>query len=99
MHEEHVVAFVKNQGLGFGIPYLHNGQPHDYLPDFIVRLDNGVTLILETKGYDELEEVKAAAARRWVDAVNAEGSFGEWRYAVLHDMGAIPDVLDAASGG
>jgi len=95
----HVVAFVKNQGLGFGIPYLHNGQPHDYLPDFIVRLDNGVTLILETKGYDELEEVKAAAARRWVDAVNAEGSFGEWRYAVLHDMGAIPDVLDAASGG
>jgi type III restriction enzyme len=43
-----VVAFVKNQGLGFAIPYLHNGQQHDYIPDFIIRLDNGVHLILET---------------------------------------------------
>ena len=62
-----VVAFVKNQGLGFAIPYLHTaGGAHDYIPDFIVRLDNGVHLILETKGHDELEEVKAQAAERWV---------------------------------
>ena len=39
-----VTAFVKNQGLGFAIPYLHNGRLHDYVPDFIVRLDNGVQL-------------------------------------------------------
>ena len=31
-------AFVKNAGLGFAIPYLHNGQMHDYMPDFIIRL-------------------------------------------------------------
>ncbi|MGA2705606.1 MAG: type III restriction endonuclease subunit R, partial [Isosphaeraceae bacterium] len=31
-----VEAFVKNQGLNFTIPYLHNGQAHDYVPDFIV---------------------------------------------------------------
>lgn len=41
---------MKNQGLGFAIPYLHDGQAHDYTPDFLVRLDNGVHLILETKG-------------------------------------------------
>ena len=35
---EKVYAFVKNAGLGFAIPYLHNGQPHDYMPDFIIRL-------------------------------------------------------------
>ena len=29
-----VEAFVKNAGLGFAIPYLHNGQLHDYMPDF-----------------------------------------------------------------
>ncbi|HET7868877.1 MAG TPA: hypothetical protein VFM85_00970 [Actinomycetota bacterium] len=29
---EGVEAFVKNQGLGFAIPYLDNGQPHDYTP-------------------------------------------------------------------
>jgi type III restriction enzyme len=33
-----VDAFVKNSGLGFAIPYLHNGQMHDYIPDFIIRL-------------------------------------------------------------
>ncbi|HEX8999549.1 MAG TPA: type III restriction endonuclease subunit R, partial [Blastocatellia bacterium] len=33
-----VAAFVKNAGLGFAIPYLHNGQVHEYLPDFIIRL-------------------------------------------------------------
>lgn len=70
-----VAAFVKNQGLGFAIPYLHNGQQHNYVPDFIVRLDNGVHLILETKGHDELEAVKTQAAERWVRAVNAQGSY------------------------
>ena len=47
-----VDAFVKNAGLGFAIPYLHNGQSHDYQPDFIVRLTTNpvVHLILETEG-------------------------------------------------
>ncbi len=91
-----VVAFVKNQGLGFGIPYLHDGQSHEYIPDFIVRLTNGVHLILETKGYDPLEEVKAQAARRWVDAVNADGRQGEWRYEVVHEMAEVANILTAA---
>jgi len=30
-----VEAFVKNAGLGFAIPYLYNGQPHDYVPIFL----------------------------------------------------------------
>ena len=89
-----VAAFVKNQGLGFAIPYLHAGGAHDYVPDFIVRLDNGVHLILEPKGYDELAEVKTQAAERWVAAVNADGRFGEWRYAMTREMNAIPGLLD-----
>ena len=59
-----------------------------------MRLDNGVHLILETKGHDEKEEVKTQAAERWVDAVNADGAYGEWRYAIVHDMNAIPALLD-----
>jgi type III restriction enzyme len=94
-----VVAYVKNQGLGFAIPYLHDGQGHDYISDFIVRLDNGVHLILETKGHDPLEEVKAAAAQRWVAAVNADGSFGEWKYAVAHQVPEVPALIDAAAAG
>jgi type III restriction enzyme len=82
--------------LGFAVPYLHDGQLHDYLPDFIIRLENGVHLILETKGYDPLEHVKAAAAQRWVAAVNADGRFGEWRYTIVHDIGAVRPAIDRA---
>jgi type III restriction enzyme len=62
-----VASFAKNAGLGFAIPYIYNGQPHDYVPDFIVRVagEPGEFLILETKGFDDLAEVKAAAAARW----------------------------------
>jgi len=94
-----VDAFVKNAGLGFAIPYLHNGQPHDYLPDFIMRLktDPPVHLILETKGYDPLEEVKAAAAQRWVAAVNADGTFGQWSYAIARKTTEVSDIISRAS--
>lgn len=83
-NHEKVDAFVKNAGLGFAIPYLHNGQPHDYMPDFIIRLKGKppIHLILETKGFDELVDIKTQAAKRWVDAVNAEGSYGIWEYAI-----------------
>ena len=78
-----VEAFVKNAGMGFAIPYIHNGQAHDYVPDFIVRLKADphthlVNLIIETKGFDDLAEVKTAAAQRWVAAVNADGRMGTW---------------------
>lgn len=83
-----VAAFVKNASLGFAISYLHNGQRHDYIPDFIIRLQGATRhhLILETKGYDPLKEIKAAAAQRWVNAVNADSTFGQWSYAVTEKM-------------
>jgi type III restriction enzyme len=90
-----VAAFVKNQGLGFAIPYLRNGQQHNYIPDFVVKLDNGVHMILETKGHDDLADVKTQAAERWVRAVNADGSHGEWRYAISRNMNEIPSILAA----
>jgi type III restriction enzyme len=91
-----VAAFVKNQGLGFAIPYLHNGQAHDYIPDFLIRLVDGINLILETKGHDDLAEVKVAAAKRWVDAVNADGSFGRWDYGIAYNPNDVPKLIDGA---
>jgi type III restriction enzyme len=80
-----VAAFVKNAGLGLGIPYLHNGEQHEYVPDFIIRLKSSDErfLLLETKGYDPLKEVKRAAAERWCSAVNVHGGFGTWSYRVV----------------
>jgi type III restriction enzyme len=94
-----VEAFVKNAGLGFAIPYLHNGQPHDYQPDFLVRLhaEAPAFLILETKGYDPLASVKEAAARRWIAAVNADGRYGVWSYALTRDPSLVSRIIDTAA--
>jgi len=91
-----VECFVKNAGLRFAIPYLHHGEPHDYQPDFIVRLkgEDDQYLILETKGYDPLEDVKRQAAERWVAAVNADVRHGQWRYAIAHAIAEVDRILD-----
>jgi type III restriction enzyme len=97
---EAVEAVVKNAGLGFTIPYLYNGEPHDYEPDFIVRLkgEPRVHLILETKGYDPRKQDKKAAAERWVRAVNADGSHGEWRYELVGKIEEIDAAIARALG-
>jgi type III restriction enzyme len=98
-----VEAYVKNAGLGFAIPYLHDGQMHDFVPDFICRfvsLGDGQPprfLILETKGYDPLDEVKEAAAQRWCAAVNADGRYGTWRFAMARKMEDVPFLLDESA--
>jgi hypothetical protein len=98
MHPD-VLAFVKNAGLGFSIPYFHNGQPHDYVPDFLIRLNvpGDWKLILEIKGYDTLKEIKKAAAERWVDAVNADGSFGHWEYRMATAPDQVRDILSTVA--
>jgi type III restriction enzyme len=89
-----VTAFVKNAGLGFAVPYIHNGQDHDYVPDFIIRLKDGANLVLETKGYDPLTEVKKEAALRWINAVNAEGSYGKWKYALARKPDEVKKCIE-----
>ncbi len=92
---DQVEAFVKNEGLGFGIPYFYDGEIHDYEPDFIVRLTNGNHLILETKGFDPKKEQKKNAALRWVQAVNADGQYGRWHYQMIAEADEIETVLAA----
>jgi type III restriction enzyme len=94
-----VHSFVKNASLGFAIPYLHNGQMHDYMPDFIIHLrgESPVYMILETKGYDLLEEVKRHAAERWVSAVNADGKYGRWVYRLTKKTTDVSGIIAAAA--
>lgn len=93
-------AFVKNAGLGFSIPYLHNGQMHDYVPDFIIKLNTTpeAHLILETKGYDPLAEVKKHAAERWVSAVNSDGGYGLWHYVICPKPEDVLTAISAVTG-
>lgn len=93
-----VRAFVKNHGLSFSIPYLHDGEPREYLPDYVARLDlpGERYLIAELKGADweGLAEVKRQAAERWCAAVNATGEFGVWEYKLAHRVGELVQHLD-----
>ena len=83
---EEYIGVRGEAGLGFAIPYLDHGQLHDYVPDFLIQLkvQFRVHLILETKSYDPLAQVKVQAAQRWVAAVNADGQYGRWHYAVAY---------------
>jgi type III restriction enzyme len=82
-----VLAYAKNQALGFEIPYLFGGINRRYVPDFLVRLDDGsgepLTLVLEVKGIkDESDKAKAQTTKDlWVPGVNALGGFGRWAFA------------------
>jgi type III restriction enzyme len=61
------------------IAYEYLGIGHNYVPDYIVQLANGLTLMLEIKGMeDNQDKAKHDAARRWISAVNNSGQFGRW---------------------
>ena len=69
------------------------------MPDFVIRLraDPPLRLILETKGFDPTAEVKAAAAERWVSAVNVDRRYGRWAYAIARRVGDIQGILESFS--
>ena len=88
-----VISYVKNQGLGFLIPYTVAGRDHNYMPDFIVRLDDGhgrddpLNLIVEVTGRKGKDKAaKTATARNlWVPAINNHGAFGRWAFIEITD--------------
>jgi len=93
--DRRVQAYAKNDHLGFQIIYLWNGVRRRYLPDFLVRLANGKTLVLEIKGEDsEQNRAKRAALAAWVEAVNAKGGFGMWSWDVAFQPAQLQDILD-----
>ena len=85
-----VRSYARNDHLGLTIPYEYEGQDHAYEPDFLVRLGNGTTVVLEIKGYeDDQTRAKHDAAKRWVTAVNNWKRMGKWAFHVCRD----PQVL------
>ena len=104
-----VLAYAKNQALGFEVPYLDSGITRRYLPDFLVRLDDGadepLNLILEVKGFkDEADKAKAQTTRElWVSGVNALGGFGRWAFAEFRDWSVMNEdfatLVEKLTGG
>ena len=92
-----VRCYVKNDRLGFTVPYTLDGAQHHYVPDYVARVDDGhgpddlLNLVVEVTGAaGEAKETKVQTMRDlWVPAVNNHGGFGRW--AVLE----VTDPWDA----
>lgn len=98
-----VLRYVKNDRLGFEIPYEHGGADHLYRPDFIAVLDDGagpedpLHLVLEVKGArDARDDAKHdTMARLWVPAVNAAVRYGRWDFLRLDGPHEVAEAIRA----
>jgi type III restriction enzyme len=89
-----VRAWVKNDHIGFEITYSFKGIIHKFRPDYLVRLANGKTLILEVKGQDDQQQqTKREFLSEWVRAVNGHGGFGEWTADVSRHPKDVIEIL------
>lgn len=68
-----VQAFTKNfMAVGFKIDYQNSkGEISNYIPDFVVRTNDGDVWVVETKGLQDLDvEPKRKRLQQWVEDVN-----------------------------
>lgn len=98
-HNNSVAAWVKGDHLGFEVSYIFEGVFHKYRPDFLVRLVNGINLIVEMKGQDtSKDQTKRRYLDEWTKAVNGHGGFGKWVHAVCLNPSDLPTIILEAMG-
>ena len=105
------IAYVKNQGMSFGVPYRYAAANRTYYPDFIIRIDDGngaddpLNLVVETKGYrrEDAKEKRNAMETLWIPGVNALRRHGRWAFAEFTDAFRMQDefgkLVDSVVGG
>ncbi|KKR92040.1 MAG: Type III restriction-modification enzyme,R/helicase subunit [Candidatus Woesebacteria bacterium GW2011_GWA1_41_13b] len=87
-----VLAYVKNQNLGFSIPYEYEGISRQYITDFIVKLEmpdkSILNLLIEVTGLKrDQKAVKVKTAKElWIPAVNNAERFGKWAIIEIQDI-------------
>lgn len=97
-----VISYVKNQFLGFAIPYVKDGKDKNYFTDFIVRCkgkDGSLkNLMIEISGFSkDKAEKKWFVENRWIPAVNAlkdKFEYPEWHFIeIANDIRNIKNQL------
>ncbi|MDO4569609.1 MAG: DEAD/DEAH box helicase family protein [Planctomycetia bacterium] len=104
--DDRVLVYVRNHGLGFDVPYSYQGGSHSFLPDFLVRYNDGhgsddtLYLILEVKGQkDESDKTKRdATLTRWIPGVNNLHSFGRWKFVQIDELYQLLDWKEEILG-
>ncbi len=92
-----VVAYTKNHNLGLEVPYRHESESRRYLPDFILRVDDGrgpddlLNLVVEIKGYrrEDAKMKKLTINSYWIPGVNQLQTYGRWAFAEFDDVYAM----------
>jgi len=99
---DEVDTYVKNQFLGFVIPYVKEGKDRMYYTDFIARVKRKdgsmVNLMIEITGMNkDKEEKKWFVENRWLPAVNAvreKYNYDEWFFIeIANDVRNIKNQL------
>jgi type III restriction enzyme len=96
-----VLAYVKNQGLGFEVPYRWGSLVRRYWPDFLVRVDDGqpggLNLVVEIKGFrgEDAKEKRSTMDTYWVPGVNHLGQFGRWGFLELTEVFRMESDFEA----
>jgi type III restriction enzyme len=98
-----VRCYVKNQGLGFSIPYTIDGQQRAYIPDFIARIDDGrgdddlLNLLIEVSGAQRRDKERKVSTTRdlWIPCVNNNGTLGRWRFIEVTDPWEAGGMIEA----
>jgi type III restriction enzyme len=101
-----VRAYAKTRNLGLEVPYRYGSESRKYIPDFVVRVDDGrgesdlLNLIVEIKGYrrEDAKEKKATMETYWVPGVNYLGTHGRWAFAEFTDVYEIESGFDRMIG-
>ena len=109
-----VRSYVKNQGLGLEVPYRSGSEMRRYIPDFIVRVDDGhgpddlLNVVVEIKGYrgEDAKDKKLTMDTYWVPGVNNLESYGRWAFRELTQLylmeeefeQAFNELIDEAAG-
>ncbi|MGH8211512.1 MAG: BPTD_3080 family restriction endonuclease, partial [Steroidobacteraceae bacterium] len=92
-----VVAYTKNHNLGLEVPYRHESESRRYLPDFILRVNDGrgpedlINLVVEIKGYrrEDAKMKKLTINSYWIPGVNQLQTYGRWAFAEFDDVYAM----------
>lgn len=96
-----VSAYVKNHNLGFEVPYRYGSENRNYIPDFIVLVDDGhddpLQLIVEIKGYrrEDAKDKKRTMDTYWVPGVNNLKKYGRWAFAEFTEVYQIETDFQA----
>jgi type III restriction enzyme len=102
--DEHkrVLRYVKNDRLGFEVPYVHGGEEHHYRPDFIAVLDDGhgpddpLHVVLEMKGRRDVQDDAKHDTMNtlWVPALNAAARYGRWEFVRADGPYDVAELID-----